>query len=150
MGAAHLGGRNVISTEVGAVQTGAYSQSVPSLVNLFRDAFAGGVNSMMLHGMQYGGEYNATWPGYTPFQYVYSELWSPRQPAWTHMNQTMAYTARNQVVLQAGTVKRDVAFYLFKQPWSAGVFYDGADLRAEGRQIPAHCLIQDPITELTE
>ncbi|KAH7020387.1 hypothetical protein EDB80DRAFT_821289, partial [Ilyonectria destructans] len=132
VGAAHLGGRNVISTEVGAVQTGAYSQSVPSLVNLFRDAFAGGVNSMMLHGMQYGGEYNATWPGYTPFQYVYSELWSPRQPAWTHMNQTMAYTARNQVVLQAGTVKRDVAFYLFKQPWSAGVFYDGADLRAEG------------------
>lgn len=150
MGAAHLGGRNVISTEVGAVQTGAYSLSVPSLVNLFRDAFAGGVNSMMLHGMQYGGEYNATWPGYTPFQYVYSELWSPRQPAWTHMNQTMAYTARNQVVLQAGTAKRDVALYLFKQPWTAGVFYDGADLRAEGRQIPAHCLIQDPTTELTE
>ncbi|KAM6504798.1 hypothetical protein FSOLCH5_015288 [Fusarium solani] len=132
VGAAHLGGRNVISTEVGAVQTGAYSLSVPSLVNLFRDAFAGGVNSMVLHGMQYGGEYNATWPGYTPFQYVYSELWSPRQPAWTHMNHTMAYTARNQVVLQAGAAKRDIAFYLFKQPWSAGVFYDGADLRAKG------------------
>ncbi|KAM5353547.1 hypothetical protein ACJ41O_000197 [Fusarium nematophilum] len=132
VGAAHLSGRNVISTEIGAVQTGAYSQSVPSLVNLFRDAFAGGVNSMMVHGMQYGGEYMATWPGYTPFQYVYGELWSPRQPAWKHMNQIMAYTARNQVVLQAGTAKRDVAFYLYKQPWGSGVFYDGADLRAKG------------------
>jgi hypothetical protein len=52
------------------------------------------------------------------------------------MNHTMAYTARNQVVLQAGAAKRDIAFYLFKQPWSAGVFYDGADLRAKGRQMP--------------
>ncbi|UPK96040.1 hypothetical protein LCI18_006975 [Fusarium solani-melongenae] len=133
VGAAHLSGRNIISTEVGAVPTGGYSLSVPSLINLFRDAFAGGVNAMVIHGMQYGGEYmNATWPGYTPFQYVYSELWSPRQPAWEFMNDTMAYTARNQLALQAGKPRMDIAFYLYKQPWSATVFYEGDDLRTQG------------------
>lgn len=82
--------------------------------------------------MSYGGEYHATWPGYTPFQYSYSELWSPRQPAWHYLNDSMAYAARNQVVLQRGVAKRDVAFYIYKQPWLAETFYEGGDLRQKG------------------
>ncbi|TLS30036.1 hypothetical protein PpBr36_02246 [Pyricularia pennisetigena] len=133
-GPAHLARRNVISTEVGAVQSGAYSQSLPSLLRLFNQAFAGGVNLMVIHGMPYGGEQpETTWPGYTPFQYVYSEMWGPRQPAWKYMSEMMGYTARNQHILQLGVAKKDLAVYLYKDhPYSTTVSHNGTDLRADG------------------
>jgi hypothetical protein len=128
-----MGDRNIISTEIGAVPVGGYSQTLPSLVNLFNDAFAGGVNSMLIHGMQYGGEQpGSTWPGYTPFQFRFTELWSPRQPAWNYMAETMNYTARNQFILQSGVAKKDLAIYLYKDPYIISTVHDGADLRASG------------------
>ncbi len=136
VGPAHLGGRNIVSTEIGAVPTGGYSLTLPALNSLFSDAFASGVNMMLVHGMQYGGDLDdggiTTWPGFTPFQYRFSELWSPRQPAWEYMKEMMEYTARSQVVLQAGVAKRDVAFYLYKDPWTSAITFDGGDMRAEG------------------
>ncbi|KAG5808664.1 hypothetical protein H9Q74_011967 [Fusarium xylarioides] len=133
VGPAHLGRRNIISTEIGAVAAGAYSQTIPSLVNLFHEAFAGGVNAMMIHGMTYTGEQlGSTWPGYTPFQYIYTELWSPKQPAWKYMNEMIAYTARNQFVLQQGVAKKDLVFYLYKDPYGIVDQYNGTDLRASG------------------
>ncbi|KAL6922539.1 hypothetical protein FSST1_006565 [Fusarium sambucinum] len=133
VGPAHLGRRNIISTEIGAVPSGAYSQTIPSLVNLFHEAFAGGVNSMMIHGMTYTGEQvGSTWPGYTPFQYIYTELWSPKQPAWKYMSEMMEYTARNQFVLQQGVAKKDLVFYLYKDPYGMKDQYNGTDLRANG------------------
>ncbi|KAF5536603.1 hypothetical protein FNAPI_11712 [Fusarium napiforme] len=133
VGPAHLGRRNIISTEIGAVAQGAYSLTIPSLVNLFHDAFAGGVNAMMIHGMTYGGEQlGSTWPGFTPFQYIYTELWSPKQPAWKYMHEVMNYTARNQFVLQQGVARKDLAFYLYKDPFGISDEYNGTDLRATG------------------
>ncbi|SCO30892.1 uncharacterized protein FFMR_02093 [Fusarium fujikuroi] len=133
VGPAHLGRRNIISTEIGAVAQGAYSLTIPSLVNLFNDAFAGGVNAMMIHGMAYTGEQlGSTWPGFTPFQYIYTELWSPKQPAWKYMGEMMNYTARNQFVLQQGVAKKDLAFYLYKDPFGISDEYNGTDLRASG------------------
>ncbi|ENH75763.1 hypothetical protein FOC1_g10003928 [Fusarium oxysporum f. sp. cubense race 1] len=133
VGPAHLGRRNIISTEIGAVATGAYSQTIPSLVNLFHEAFAGGVNAMMIHGMTYTGEQvGSTWPGYTPFQYIYTELWSPKQPAWKYMSEVIDYTARNQFVLQQGVAKKDLVFYLYKDPYRMVDQYNGTDLRASG------------------
>ncbi|KAH8743984.1 hypothetical protein F5883DRAFT_634313 [Diaporthe sp. PMI_573] len=133
VGPAHLGGRNIVSTEIGAAATGAYSQTLPSLVGLFQDAFAGGVNMMLIHGMQYGGEQpNTTWPGYTPFQFRYTDFWSPRQPAWSYMAETMNYTARNQLMLQSGKAKRDLVFYLYKDPWIINTVRNGTDLRENG------------------
>ncbi|SCO78667.1 uncharacterized protein FRV6_02880 [Fusarium oxysporum] len=133
VGPAHLGRRNIISTEIGAVATGAYSQTIPSLVNLFHEAFAGGVNAMMIHGMTYTGEQvGSTWPGYTPFQYIYTELWSPKQPAWKYMSEMIDYTARNQFVLQQGVAKKDLVFYLYKDPYRMVDQYNGTDLRASG------------------
>lgn len=134
VGPAHLGLRNIISTEIGAVAQGAYSLTIPSLVNLFNDAFAGGVNAMMIHGMTYTGEQlGSTWPGFTPFQYIYTELWSPKQPAWKYMGEMMNYTARNQFVLQQGVAKKDLAFYLYKDPFGISDEYNGTDLRASGK-----------------
>ncbi|KAG5762945.1 hypothetical protein H9Q72_008957 [Fusarium xylarioides] len=133
VGPAHLGRRNIISTEVGAVAVGAYSQTITSLVNLFHEAFAGGVNAMMIHGMTYTGEQlGSAWPGFTPFQYIYTELWSPKQPAWKYMSEMIAYTARNQFVLQQGVAKKDVVFYLYKNPYGMMDQYNGTDLRASG------------------
>ncbi|KAF5546128.1 hypothetical protein FPHYL_10569 [Fusarium phyllophilum] len=133
VGPAHLGRRNIISTEIGAVAQGAYSLTIPSLVNLFHDAFAGGVNAMMIHGMTYTGEQlGSTWPGYTPFQYIYTELWSPKQPAWNYMSEVIAYTARNQFVLQQGVAKKDLVFYLYKDPYGMVDQYNGMDLRSSG------------------
>ncbi|EXA31911.1 hypothetical protein FOVG_16791 [Fusarium oxysporum f. sp. pisi HDV247] len=133
VGPAHLGRRNIISTEIGAVATGAYSQTIPSLVNLFHEAFAGGVNAMMIHGMTYTGEQvGSTWPGYTPFQYIYTELWSPKQPAWKYMSDMIDYTARNQFLLQQGVAKKDLVFYLYKDPYRMVDQYNGTDLRASG------------------
>ncbi|KAM0204159.1 hypothetical protein ACHAQI_009984 [Fusarium lateritium] len=133
VGPAHLGRRNIISTEIGAVASGAYSQTIPSLVNLFHQAFAGGVNAMMIHGMTYTGEQiGSTWPGVTPFQYIYTELWSPKQPAWKYMSEMMDYTARSQLILQQGVAKKDLVFYLYKDPYGMVDQYNGTDLRSGG------------------
>ncbi|EKJ72346.1 hypothetical protein FPSE_07466 [Fusarium pseudograminearum CS3096] len=133
VGPAHLGRRNIISTEIGAVKSGAYSQTIPSLVNLFHEAFVGGVNAMMIHGMTYTGEQvGYTWPGFTPFQYSFTEPWSPKQPAWNYMSAMIDYTARNQFVLQKGVAKKDLVFYLYKDPYGMEDQYNGTDLRTRG------------------
>lgn len=145
VGPAHLGGRNVISTEVGAVVTGGYSQTLPSLVNLFNDAFSAGVNMMVIHGMQHSGDQpNTTWPGYTPFQYRFTEIWGSRQPAWTYMGEVLNYTARNQAVHQTGIAKRDLAFYHWNDPWAITTIQDGARLRQSGmlRMITSNLVLR--------
>ncbi|KAI8212848.1 hypothetical protein K4K52_006995 [Colletotrichum sp. SAR 10_76] len=74
-GAAHLAGRNVISTELGAVLGSTYKQTIPKLKALLDGSFATGVNNIVLHGYAYSGPYpGTTWPGYTPFQYEYSDI----------------------------------------------------------------------------
>lgn len=134
-GAAHLAGRNVISTEVGAVLGGAYKVRVPELKTLFDGSFTAGVNTMVIHGYAYGGEYvNTTWPGYTPFQYTYAEMWNFRQPAWQHLDDLMEYSARNSMVMRLGVPKVDIAFYYFEIPYKFGdVIYPGRDMNEHGR-----------------
>ncbi|KAI5919751.1 hypothetical protein F4810DRAFT_465504 [Camillea tinctor] len=133
-GAAHLAGRNVISTEVGAVRGEAYKVRVPALKNLFDGSFATGVNSMVIHGYAYSGEYVGTnWPGFTPFQYEFSEMWNHRQPAWKHLDDLMLYSARNSMVMQRGVPKLDIAFYYFEIPYRFGVgAYPESNMNAFG------------------
>ncbi|KAK3356690.1 hypothetical protein B0T25DRAFT_451217 [Lasiosphaeria hispida] len=132
-GPAHLFNVNVISTEIGAQRGGAYAQTVPTLLNLFRDSFAAGVNTLVVHGFAYNGVYpGTTWPGYTPFQYEFCEIWGPRQPAWRHFNDTMLFAARTSEVLRTGVPKVDLVFYAWKHPWTARAVYQGAELTAAG------------------
>ncbi|KAF7514853.1 hypothetical protein G7054_g14949 [Neopestalotiopsis clavispora] len=133
-GAAHLAGRNLISTEVGAVLGGAYKQRVAELKSLLDGSFAAGVNVMVLHGYAYSGDYvGTTWPGYTPFQYEYSEMWNPRQPAWRHLDDLMLYSARNSMIMRCGVPKVDIAFYYFEIPYRFGVgVYPESDMNAHG------------------
>ncbi|KAH6716535.1 hypothetical protein BKA61DRAFT_717923 [Leptodontidium sp. MPI-SDFR-AT-0119] len=119
-GPAHLQHNNVISTEVGAVKSGAYVMTVPSLLRSFKDSFAGGVNMMVIHGFAYTGEYpGTTWPGYTSFFYLFTEQWNQKHPAWKHFKDSMDYTARCQMMLQSGVPQIDLIFYLFEEPWTA-------------------------------
>ncbi|KAK4163272.1 hypothetical protein QBC43DRAFT_355013 [Cladorrhinum sp. PSN259] len=132
-GPAHLSGRNIISTEIGAQRGGAYVQTLPKLIGLFQDSFAAGVNTLSIHGFAYGGTYSGTtWPGYTPFQYEFGEMWGPRQPAWRHLNDTLLFAARTSEVLKTGVPKIDLAFYSWKHPWTARPIYQGADLTGAG------------------
>ncbi|KAI8305015.1 hypothetical protein K4K59_012523 [Colletotrichum sp. SAR11_240] len=133
-GAAHLAGRNVISTELGAVLGSAYKQTIPNLKALLDGSFAAGVNNVVLHGYAYSGQYpGTTWPGYTPFQYEYSDMWGPRQPAWRHLNDLMTYSARNSMIMRRGVPKVDLAFYYFEVPFKFGAsVYNKSDLNEFG------------------
>lgn len=132
-GAAHITGRNIISTEVGAVNEGTYELSVPRLKALFQGFFAAGVNMMMIHGFPYGGEYyDATWPGFTTFHYQYTDMYGPRQPQWRHFNDTILYTARNQLILQTGVPKLDLVFLYHSERWSGYDLPDAAEYTKTG------------------
>ncbi|KAK2762365.1 secreted protein [Colletotrichum kahawae] len=133
-GAAHLAGRNVISTELGAVLGSAYKQTIPNLKALLDGSFAAGVNNVVLHGYAYSGQYpGTTWPGYTPFQYEYSDMWGPRQPAWGHFNDLMTYSARNSMIMRQGVPKVDLAFYYFEVPFKSGAsVYNKTDMNEYG------------------
>ncbi|KAJ0342183.1 hypothetical protein COL26b_000679 [Colletotrichum chrysophilum] len=133
-GAAHLAGRNVISTELGAVLGSTYKQTIPNLKALLDGSFAAGVNNVVLHGYAYSGQYpGTTWPGYTPFQYEYSDMWGPRQPAWRHLNDLMTYSARNSMIMRQGIPKVDLAFYYFEVPFKFGAsVYNKSDLNEFG------------------
>ncbi|KAI9730419.1 MAG: hypothetical protein M1834_005929 [Cirrosporium novae-zelandiae] len=132
-GPAHLNQMKIISTEVGGESTGAYEQTVPQLLALFRNSFAAGVNMMVVHGSPYSGDYaETTWPGYTPFYYTTTDMWNRKQPAWKHFKDIMDFTARNQLVLQTGTARTDLAFYLYEAPWTGTNSYQPDNLRAQG------------------
>ncbi|KAJ0270470.1 hypothetical protein COL940_011644 [Colletotrichum noveboracense] len=133
-GAAHLAGRNVISTELGAVLGSTYKQNIPNLKALLDGSFAAGVNNVVLHGYAYSGPYpGTTWPGYTPFQYEYSDMWGPRQPAWRHLNDLMTYSARNSMIMRQGIPKVDLSFYYFEVPFKFGAsVYNKSDLNEFG------------------
>lgn len=67
-GPAHLFNKTVISTELGAVNTAAYSLTIPDLLQQVKRSLAGGFTMHVLHGFTYSGPYpNTTWPGYTTF-----------------------------------------------------------------------------------
>lgn len=131
-----MAGRNLISTEVGAVLGGAYKQRLPELKSLIDGSFAAGINTMVIHGYAYSGGYvGTTWPGYTPFQYEYTEMWNHRQPVWRHLDDLMLYSARNSMVMQHGVPKIDIAFYYFEIPYRFGMGeYPGSDLNEYGKR----------------
>lgn len=119
-GPAHLAGKTVISNEMGAVKVPAFSLTILDLLFRIKRAMSGGVTMNVLHGSPYSGDYpNTTWPGYTAFFYVYTEMWNRIQPAWNHMKDILDYVGRNQFVLQKGVIKVDLAFYQFQSPWNS-------------------------------
>lgn len=112
-GPANLAGKRVISSEMGAIMMKAYNLQHHELLGYINRAFAGGVNQMVLHGQSYTGDYyGTTWPGYTAFIYLFSELYSDKQPSWNHgLGDVLNYTARVQYLQQSGVPRTDVVIY---------------------------------------
>ncbi|KAH7311213.1 hypothetical protein B0I35DRAFT_481206 [Stachybotrys elegans] len=126
VGPTRRGRRDIISTEIGAVQMGG---DHPSLLTLSRSVRSG-VNSMMIHGMTYGGEQpGSTWPG-SPRSSTFTTTSGVQSSLLGIMSDAIDYTARNQLILQTGVATRDLAFYLYKDPWQATDVYNGTEFRA--------------------
>lgn len=132
-GPAHISGTAVVSSEAGAVASSGYSQTLTDLLGIVRRGFAGGISMNVLHGYSYTGQFASTsWPGFAVFSYIYTEMWSYRQPAWRHINETLSYIARTQMVMQAGTPQVDLAFYEYAPIFSNKESSISADLRLVG------------------
>jgi len=138
-GPAQLGGKHVISNEVGAVALKAYSYDHSQLLWSINRAVAGGVNQFVIHGQSYTGNYfGTTWPGYTAFLYLFSELYTDKQPSWHHgLENVLNYISRLQYVQRQGKPRVDVAV-LNKQSANDRAFpsiYTRNDLQSEGMLI---------------
>ncbi|KAF2187908.1 hypothetical protein K469DRAFT_567905 [Zopfia rhizophila CBS 207.26] len=132
-GPAHLSNKSVISTELGAVNTAAFSLRIPDLLQQIKRSFAGGFTMNVLHGFPTSTPYpNTTWPGYTTFYYEFTEMWNSIQPAWQHMTDALDYIGRNQFILQQGNPQVDLAFYLYASPWFPQVQYNSTSLQDLG------------------
>ncbi|EJT69034.1 hypothetical protein GGTG_13431 [Gaeumannomyces tritici R3-111a-1] len=134
-GPANLAGKRVISNELGAVIMSAYRYLLSELLFSANRGFAAGINQYVIHGQVYSGNYYATtWPGYTPFSYLFSELYSDKQPYWENgLADVLGYMGRTQLVQQSGVPRVDVAVYSKQSTTSPlGVGYKAADLQKNG------------------
>ncbi|ORY00972.1 hypothetical protein BCR34DRAFT_102101 [Clohesyomyces aquaticus] len=111
-GPANLARRRIISSECGAVRGEAYSQSLPEILWKVKRSYAGSVNQFVFHGFPYSGEYgNTTWPTWTTFNYQYSGMHGPHEPAWEFYRDQFDFIARNNWVFQSGTPRIDIAIW---------------------------------------
>ena len=133
---AGLAGQNVVSVEMGAVFGLAYAYTLPDLLFSVNRALAGGVNRFVLHGQSYTGNYTATtWPGYTAFGYLVSELYSDKQPSWDHgLGDVLNYIARMSWTQRQGVGKLDLAFFNRQSATDPTVhtLYTNDDLTSDG------------------
>ncbi|PYI25918.1 hypothetical protein BP00DRAFT_461432 [Aspergillus indologenus CBS 114.80] len=135
-GPAILAGKKVISNEMGAVPTEAYSHTITELLWQVNRAAAGGVNQVVLHGQSYSGNYyNTTWPGYTAFFYLFSDSYSEKQPYWNHgFSEALNHIARLQYSQRKGIPKVDLVVYSkdsASDPY-LGTVYNQTDLIGNG------------------
>lgn len=135
-GPAYLAGHKIVSSECGAVRGEGFSQTLPELLWHVKRSYAGGINQFVFHGFPYSGQYgNTTWPGFTTFNYQYSDMHGPYQPAWQFYKEYMDFVGRNNFVLQSGVPRIDVAFWQKKTTYPGHVelrTYQPSDLEAVG------------------
>jgi hypothetical protein len=109
-----MGGRTILSSEVGAYHGGAYSTTWRRILRSICGEYAAGMNLTVLHGFSYADAPGATWPGFAAFSPYnggpgFAESWGPRHPSWRHAAGIAGFMARTQTVLQTGTSKVDAA-----------------------------------------
>jgi hypothetical protein len=119
-GGRDMGGRRILSNELGAYAGGAYNTAWDKVLKTLGGEYAAGVNQTVLHGFSYAEAPGAAWPGFAAFtpyngSIGYAESWGPRQPTWHHIEDISGYLGRTQAILQAGTSRIDVAYI-----WQSG------------------------------
>lgn len=114
-GGAMMGQKQIFSSELGAHRYFAYAETVPLILNDCAINYVGGVNRIVTHGFPYSGyRPEVEWPGLTTFEWTYSGMWGPRQPAWAHVREMADWIARTQLILQSGVPRVDVGIYRHK------------------------------------
>lgn len=109
---AHMGGKNIISSECGAVNARSYRLTWPELFEYTQLQYALGANRMIFHGYSHTSGEAKYWPGNATFgTNGLGDNWGSRNPGWDYDSEVADYLARTQEILQAGTAKVDVAVY---------------------------------------
>jgi hypothetical protein len=105
--AAHVTGKNLVSSETGTWLAEHFTETLADMKYLLDDLFLSGVNHVFYHGTCYSPD-EAPWPGwlfYASFQM------NPRSPIWRDVPALNAYAARCQAVLQSGQPDNDILLY---------------------------------------
>jgi hypothetical protein len=133
-GPARLSGKRVISNELGAISGLAYDYHFSKMMYNLNRAFVGGINQIIVQGQTFAGLYpNTTWPGHTPFVYLFSEPWSPKLPTWKYgLKQVVEYANKVQHIFQNSVAKADVVLYHKQSATTMGNIYQADDLLNEG------------------
>lgn len=114
-GGAMMGQKQIFSSELGAHRYFAYAETVPLILNDCAINYVGGVNRIVTHGFPYSGHRpEVEWPGLTTFEWTYSGMWGPRQPAWAYVREMADWIARTQLILQSGVPRVDIGIYRHK------------------------------------
>jgi hypothetical protein len=121
---------------------------ITQLLGIVHRAIISGTNQVILHGQPYSGDwFGTTWPGYTPFRYMYSDMYSPKQPAWENGYEgVMHYISRLQFVQRQGVPRTDLALYnsVSVTNMSFPRIYQGTGLEEDGMYhtcLSWHCRV---------
>lgn len=116
-GMVNLTRKEVYSSELSPLRSGAYEQSTSDLLNMINSNMAAGVNLSVVHGYSnngvYQGKYEGNWGGYDGMSGFFSNSWD-KTPDFTQFADSMGYVARNQYVLRQGHQDVDIAYYRFE------------------------------------
>ena len=132
--AAHLYGRPLISAESLVWKDRAYSVTPDDMRRRVDLVMVGGVNSMILHGMNY--RFHADdWPGWhafqpSPFAGGFSTPLNESNPIWPAIKSLAAYIGRLQSVMQAGEAVVPVAYFYGRTGYYVGIEDEGAGKQA--------------------
>jgi hypothetical protein len=131
---ADLYGRPIVSAESLVWKDRPYDVTPDELRRRADLIFAGGVNSLVLHGHDYpiGTD---EWPGWhafqpTPFGLGFSTMFTPTNPIWAGMRQFADYIGRTQAVLQQGKPIVPVAYFYGQTGYYVGIEDAGAGKQA--------------------
>lgn len=102
-GGAHMGLKNGITNEVGAIADKGYRLTWGEMLFWINKNISHGANQMIFHGYHYDGELNTAFPP------GLSSYWTRRQAYWRHINDLSDYLTGVQTLLHWGKPRQDVA-----------------------------------------
>jgi len=137
---ADLYGRPIVSAESLVWKDRPYDVTPDELRKRADLIFAGGVNSMIWHGLDY--RFHAEdWPGWHAFQpsafaLGFSTMFAEANPIWSAVKPLAGYVGRTQAVLQAGHPIVPVAYFYGQTGYYVGIEDMGA-----GKQVAEKAFI---------
>jgi hypothetical protein len=131
---ADLYGRPIVSAESLVWKDRPYDVTPDELRRRADLIFAGGVNSLILHGHDYPLD-TENWPGWhafqpSPFALGFSTMFTPTNPIWAGMRTLTSYINRTQAVLQQGKPVVPVAYFYGQTGYYVGIEDAGAGKQA--------------------